>query len=274
MVHHRIEPVDHRFSYRITMAMLDLAEVDAVCDRHPLWSDGAGQRRLVPPAGLPGGPAGPLDHVVRDLVEERTGRRPGGPDLAADPGAHLGLAVQSDQRLLLLRPRRPGGRDHVVEVTNTPWHERTAYVLPGPGSHLVDKQLHVSPFLPMDLSHRFIIGEPGPRLVLGVDDLRGPVERVFSATMVLHRRPVDRRSLGRVLWRYPADDHAGVVGHLPPGAGPPSARAYPFHPHPDRSGRRTRSDDGWSTARSSRVAEPSGRPLPPTDGVPPPGAAP
>ena len=61
----------------------------------------------------------------------------------------------------------------VVEVTNTPWHERTAYVLPGAGTHVVDKALHVSPFLPMDLRHRFIIGEPGPRLMLGVDDLRG-----------------------------------------------------------------------------------------------------
>ena len=38
VTHHRFEPVDHQFAYRITMTYLDLAEVDRVCRLHPLWS--------------------------------------------------------------------------------------------------------------------------------------------------------------------------------------------------------------------------------------------
>lgn len=244
VVHHRMEPVDHRFSYRITMTMLDLAEVDAVCDRHPLWSHDRANVVSFRRRDYLGDPTVPLDHSIRDLVEERTGRRPGGP---------ISLLTQVRTWGWLFNPISvyycfdPGGlvvEALVVEVTNTPWHERTAYVLPGPGSYVVDKQLHVSPFLPMDLQHRFILSEPGPRLVLGVDDLRAG-HRVFSATMVLHRRPVDQRSLGRVLWRYPLMTMRVSWG-IYRQALALRRRGVPFHPHPDRSDA-DRSDAG--TAR-------------------------
>ena len=90
----------------------------------------------------------------------------------------------------------------MVEVTNTPWHQRTAYVLGGTGIHDVDKEMHVSPFLPMDLTHRFTIGAPGDRLTIAVDDLRGD-EPVFSASMALSRVPAGRRAQGRLLWQFP-----------------------------------------------------------------------
>jgi hypothetical protein len=202
VTHHRFEPVDHRFSYRITMAYLDLSEIDRVVALHPMWSTESTNAVSFRRADYLGDPAVPLDTSVRDLVEERTGHRPAGA---------VGLLTHVRTWGWLFNPISVyycfGADGHsvehaVVEVTNTPWHERTAYVLPGTGSHLVEKQLHVSPFLPMDLQHRFVIGEPGQSLLLGVDDLRGD-ELVFSASMVLDGRPADRRSLGRVLWRFP-----------------------------------------------------------------------
>ncbi len=200
--HHRFEPVDHRFSYRIAMVYLDLAEIDLVCALHPLWSAEAANAVSYRRSDYLGDPSVPLDTAVRDLVEERSGHRPVGP---------IGLLTHVRTWGWLFNPISVYycfGTDGttvdrvVVEVTNTPWHERTAYVLPGTGSHVVDKQLHVSPFLPMDLRHRFVIGEPGTRLMLGVDDLRGD-ELVFSASMVLDGRTADRRALGRILWRFP-----------------------------------------------------------------------
>ena len=38
----------------------------------------------------------------------------------------------------------------MAEVTNTPWHERHAYVVGPPGEHHFAKALHVSPFIGMD----------------------------------------------------------------------------------------------------------------------------
>jgi DUF1365 family protein len=230
VTHHRFEPVDHRFSYRITMAYVDLGEVDRLCRLHPLWSNESANAVSFHRDDYLGDPAVPLDTAVRDLVEERSGRRPLGP---------IGLLTHVRTWGWLFNPISvyycfgTDGRtvDHtVVEVTNTPWHERTTYVLPGTGSYLVAKKLHVSPFLPMDLFHRFVIGDPGPRLVLGVDDLRGE-SLVFSASMVLDRRPADRGSLGRVLWRFPLMTMRVSWG-IYRQALALKRRGVPFHPHP------------------------------------------
>ncbi len=202
VVHHRYQPVEHRFSYPITMTMLDLAEVSAVCRRHPLWSDERANVVSFRRADYLGDPAMPLDQSVRDLVESKTGHRPSGPVALLTQVRTWGWLFNPISVYYCFTPDGAEVETTVVEVTNTPWHERTTYVLPAPGTHLVAKQLHVSPFLPMDLTHRFIIGAPGERLVLGVDDLKDG-SRVFAASMVLHRRPADRRSLSRVLWRYP-----------------------------------------------------------------------
>jgi uncharacterized protein len=233
VVHHRFEPVDHRFSYRITMTWLDLAEVDAVCRHHPLWSRERVNAVSFRRRDYLGDPSLPLDRSVRDLVEQRTGRRPDGPIALLTQLRTWGWLFNPISLYYCFAPDGETVDAVVVEVTNTPWHEQTTYVLPGSGTHVVDKQLHVSPFLPMDLHHRFVIGDPGPRLVLGVDDLRGGAV-LFAASMVLQRRPVDRRSLGRVLWRFPLMTMRVSWG-IYRQALTLRRRGVPVHPHPDRA---------------------------------------
>lgn len=165
-------------------------------------------------------------------MEEQEGQRPTGPISLLTQVRTWGWLFNPISVYYCFSPDGHSLEWVVVEVTNTPWHERAAYVLPGHGSHLVTKQLHVSPFLPMDLRHRFVIGEPGQRLVLGVDDLQSD-ERLFSASMVLHRRPADRRSLGRVLWRYPLMTMRVSWG-IYRQALALRRRGVPVHTHPDR----------------------------------------
>jgi uncharacterized protein len=234
VVHHRFEPVDHRFSYRIAMTMMDLAEIDEVCRRHPLWSRERANAVSFRRRDYLGDPAIPLDQAVRDRVAEHTGHRPEGPISLLTQVRTWGWLFNPISVYYCFAPDGEEVEAVVVEVTNTPWHERTTYVLPGLGTHLVAKRLHVSPFLPMDLQHRFIVGDPGERLVLGVDDLRAD-DRVFTASMVLHRRPAGRRSLGRVLWRYPLMTMRVSWG-IYRQALALRRRGVPFHPHPERSG--------------------------------------
>ena len=79
VVHRRYTPVDHRFSYRIALAYLDLSEIGEVCSLHRLWSDRRPNAVQFRRSDYLGDPAVPLDVAVRDLVEERTGTRPVGP---------------------------------------------------------------------------------------------------------------------------------------------------------------------------------------------------
>ena len=237
LLHRRFGPgPEHSFRYPVAMCLLDLAEVAQVTARHPLGSHRHPAPLRFPRRDFLGDPALPLDHAVRDLVERRTGRRPGGPGGPPGQPAHLGLAVQPDQPVLLRRTHgtgRTGGITQLVaEVQNTPWHERTAYVVGGPGEHRFAKALHVSPFLPMDVDYRLRYGAPGPRLDVSLDVLDGTA-RLFTARLSLHRRPLDRAALGRLLWSNPLATHR-VSAAIYLQAARLRRRGAPFFSHPSK----------------------------------------
>jgi len=232
VVHHRLSPVDHRFTYRIAMVLLDLSEIDAVCQLHPLWSAERGNAVSFRRRDYLGDPGVPLDEAVRDLVEDRTGSRPAGPVAVLTQLRTWGWLFNPITTYYCYDPTGTTVDTTVVEVTNTPWHERTAYVLVGTGSHRVAKGMHVSPFLPMDLTHRFAIGEPGVRLTLGVDDFSGD-DLVFTARLSLIRLPDGRESQGRLLWRFPLMTMRVSWG-IYRQALALRRKGVPFHRHPDK----------------------------------------
>ena len=251
VVHRRFNPVDHRFSYRIALVLLDLAEVDAVCRLHPLWSAERANAVTFRRTDYLGDPSVPLDVAVRDLVESGTGTRPTGPIAVLTQLRTWGWLFNPITTYYCYDPAGAEVTSTVVEVTNTPWHERTAYVLDGTGTHRVAKGMHVSPFLPMDLTHRFTIGVPGDRLTLAVDDFRGD-DQVFGASMALTRLSAGRRAQGRLLWRFPLMTlrvswgiyRQALVLRL---------KGAPFHRHPDH-----RHPEGRGSSGAQGAATPEG----------------
>jgi DUF1365 family protein len=233
--HRRFAPVAHEFTYRVFMAYFDLSELDnelgEVLDHHPLWSSGRapGRRRLASfsRSDYLGDPRVPLDEAVADLVEERLGRRPLGPIALL---CNVRTARWNFNPIAIYYCSKPGGLglDTVVfEVTNTPWNERVTYVVdvsgedgdldetsrsrpprrPGVRGHLLKKELHVSPFLGMDLTYRFTTSEPHDRLDVrfGVfdGDGDGGGGQIFDVDLWLARTELTRRSLTSILLRYP-----------------------------------------------------------------------
>ena len=232
VLHHRHTPVDHRFGYRIVMVLLDLAEVDAVCGLHPLWSHEGHNAVVFRRSDYLGDPALPLDTAVRDLVEERTGARPDGPISVLTQPRTWGWLFNPITTYYCYDAAGSTVTSVVVEVTNTPWHERTAYVLSGTGTHRVAKGMHVSPFLPMGLTHEFRVGTPGDHLTLAVDDYDGD-QLVFHASMALTRHPAGRAAQGRLLWRFPLMTVRVSLG-IYRQALRLRRKGVPFHRHPDK----------------------------------------
>lgn len=202
VVHRRRTPLDHRFSYRIALPLVDLDEIDRLVGLHPLWSV---ERRNVVSFWrhdyLPGRP-GALGDAVRDLAEERLGRRPqGSVAMLAHPRTWgwlfnpIALYYCFDEEGLRVEAL-------VAEVTNTPWHERHLYVVGEPGRHRFPKELHVSPFFDMDMDYELAYTEPGDRLGLSIRTMRGN-ETLFEAGLRLERGGADRQALGRLIWAYP-----------------------------------------------------------------------
>jgi DUF1365 family protein len=214
--HRRHLPHAHVFSYRIAQLYLDLDELEQVFAGRWLWSlerpNLAQFRRsdYLGPADIP------LAEAVRECVERATGRRPAGPIRLL---AHLRYAgyVFNPVSFYYCFDCAQALECIVAEITNTPWHERHAYVLPVRKNSAAlrfdfAKRFHVSPFLPLQCDYRWRFTPPGERLGVAMQ-VRRDGARVFDATLVLERRVLDRRALRRVLLRYPLMS-AQVIGAI------------------------------------------------------------
>jgi len=234
VLHHRRGEVEHRFTQEVAMPLLDLGEVEQTMAAHPLWSARRPSLVRFRRADYLGDPSVDLAEAVRRLVDERTGTRPGGP-----------IAVLTNLRVWgwLFNPITcyfcydPSGADVeflAIEVTNTPWHERHTYVVGPPGTHHLDKELHVSPFFGMEQTYELRYQAPAERLFVGFSVREGGSE-VLSASMALRRQPLDRAAQGR-LARHPGLGAPGVSAGIYRQAMALRAKGVRFHPHPGKAG--------------------------------------
>lgn len=208
-VHHRRHTeVPRSFQYCVFMMYLDLAEIDQVFQGRLLWSASRPAAARFRRKDHIGPPSVPLDEYVRDLVENHIGVRPQGSVGLLTNLRYFGYLI-NPVSFYYCRDRNNKLQAVVADVTNTPWGERRSYVLDardadagGSFSAECDKELHVSPFLPMDMQYRWKVGNPADRLSVGIQNFRdGNCE--FDAVLDLHRTEISGGSLARVLMRYP-----------------------------------------------------------------------
>lgn len=204
--HQRLEPVRHAFRYRLFMLYLDLAELPGLFGGRWLWS---AERRAIAEfrrSDYPGPADQPLDESIRDLVEERLGARPRGSIRLLTHLRYFGYGFNPVSFFYCINEDGSGLDAVVADVRSTPWGERHAYVVDGRGASRVrtslSKQLHVSPFMPMDLQHGFRFQVPGARLAVAIEDRRRG-ETVFAARLLMRRKEIGGAALARVLCRYP-----------------------------------------------------------------------
>lgn len=210
--HRRNAPRAHAFRYRLFMAYIDLAELDQVFRGRWLWSTRRMALARFDRRDHLGDPSQPLGEAVRDLVEERTGRRPEGPVRLLTHLRYFGFVFNPVSFYYCFDAAGRSVQAVVAEVNNTPWGERHCYVLPQerPGARLLRarsaKALHVSPFHPMALQYEWRLAAPDEALAVHMS-LRAaepaPSRSVFGATLSLRRVPISGRSLARTLLAFP-----------------------------------------------------------------------
>ncbi len=228
--HRRMLPVDHRFNYHMFMMYLDLDELPQVFQGSRLFS---ATRRAAARfcredhlGGKDAGTAGiPLDQAVRDLVEQSTGLRPQGPIRLLTHLRYFGYVFNPVSFYYCYNADDTRLETIVAEVNNTPWGERECYVL-GKDDEIVDaevvdsevgqgngdhsdvrryrpvKRMHVSPFMPMDVSYDWRFRPPGESLIVHMENSREG-RKLFDATLVLQRQEITPASLARVLIAFP-----------------------------------------------------------------------
>lgn len=208
--HRRHAPTPHAFSYPIYMMWLDLAELDSVFRGRWLWSTKRRALAWFRRADYLGDARLSLDEAVRSHVMQSVGARPAGPIRMLAQLRNFGHCFNPVVFYYCYDAADTRVDTIVAEITNTPWGERHAYVLPVTGGNAsgptlqfeLEKRFHVSPFMPMDLGYRWQFSIPGERLAVHMEN-RHDGSRVFDATLNLSRRPVDTRNLALVLLRFP-----------------------------------------------------------------------
>ena len=204
VAHRRREPIEHAFRYRIFLPLFDLDELPALLDDVPLWSARGPAPARFRHSDYLGDPSAPLADAARDLVAERTGRRPTGPvRLLANP-RYWGVGFNPVAFYYLWGD--DGLQAMIAEVTNTPWGQRRSYVLEAGPDGLeggFEKLLHVSPFMPMEQSYEWRASEPGERLSVSIRNRDGAGREVFEASLAMRRRELTPAALRGLLLRYP-----------------------------------------------------------------------
>ncbi|MXZ26877.1 MAG: DUF1365 domain-containing protein [Gammaproteobacteria bacterium] len=208
--HIRHRPARHAFQYRLFMAYVDLDELDQVFSGRWLWSTRRPAIARFLPSDHLDGNCDDLAEGVRALVRERSGLRLDGPVRLLTHLRYFGYIFNPISVYYCFDRVSAKPRCYVLEVSNTPWKERVCYVLPvteaksgGRGQVFeIAKEMHVSPFIPMDMSYRCWAGSPGERLSLSIEVLRED-EATLQTSLALTRRPVTGDVLARSLLRYP-----------------------------------------------------------------------
>ena len=220
--HRRYFPVPHGFKYAIYMSYLDLDELDRIFRGRWFWS--TNRRNVVEyrradflgPANLP------LKTAVLDRVEAATGDRPTGPVRLLAHLRYFGLSFNPVCFYYCFAEDGDTLHSIVAEITNTPWRERHAYVLPVQTATThgnvwrwaFDKKFHVSPFLPMGLGYDWRFQKPLTQLRVHMDvlapasdnpatDGTGKALRQFDTTLVLRRKELTGVNLASALLRFP-----------------------------------------------------------------------
>jgi DUF1365 family protein len=256
VTHRRAEPA-HRFTSRVALPLLFLDELAGLRSAHPLVDlDPSTHRRRWPAAirfhrddYLPSG-APTVQRAVAEAVAG-AGGSVRGPVAMLGHVRTWGWLFNPVTLFYCFDPSERHIEWTVLEVSNTPWHERHRYVVGPPGEHTFAKAMHVSPFLPAQATYTLRYSAPAEGITVTVDVAAPTAARPYgrgdepdhdtpaallSASMVLRRSPLNRAGLARLLWAYPLMT-TRVSSGIYAQAARLAARGAPFHRHPAQGDR-------------------------------------
>lgn len=242
--HRRHAPNAHAFSYRMAMLYLDLAEIDQIFSGRWLWSSNHRNLAEFRRSDYLGGTELSLDEAVRMRVANAIGRIPEGPIRLLTHLRYFGHSFNPVSFYYCFEADGTTLDVVVAEITNTPWKERHAYVLPVSTSARrgrsyfwqFEKAFHVSPFMAMEHNYNWRMNSPAEKLLIHMNVLHPDADarREFDATLTLDRQPINTSNLARILLRFPFMT-TRIVGAIHWQALRLWLRGNPVHDHPDNN---------------------------------------
>lgn len=236
---HRRETPAHQFTYPVSQVWLDPDRPDEICALHPGWSASHPSPVRFRRRDYGADPRRSLADAARDDLAPVLGHRPHGPVRMLSQLRRWGWLFNPITFFFVwddADDSRPAGV--VLEVTNTPWKERTRYPLAlgssgtSLGQHF-EKAMHVSPFLDMDHRYRLSLEDRDDRVAVDIDVLDADGCITLHTALRLDRQTATRSALGRSLRSFPLSTFRVSAG-IHAQAARLRAKGVPFIAHPRR----------------------------------------
>ena len=205
--HRRFAPRSNCFRYRVFMMYLDLAELEQVESISPWWGRGRGALARFRRDDFFGDPSVSLDETVRQRVASEYGQRPDGPIRMLANWRYFGFNMNPISVYYCFDAAGEEIQWLLLDVHNTPWNERHGYVLDCRDMGRVQraefaKEMHVSPFMPMDQRYRWRSSKPAEHLTMHLQNIECD-KKVLDASLSLTRQELTATTMNRVLIHYP-----------------------------------------------------------------------
>jgi uncharacterized protein len=206
--HRRFTPRTHAFRYRVFMMYFDLDELDDVLEMSPWWSVKPWSLARFSRKDYFGDESASIKGAVLAEVNNRLGLKLTGPVRMLTNCRYFGFII-NPITIYYCFDENEQLQAMLLEVTNTPWNEKIAYVLksdPSLQSQRIqfNKGMHVSPFHPMEHFYDWRSNTPHQKLAVHMQNKERKNEQcVFDATLSLTRQPLTPRSMATVLFNYP-----------------------------------------------------------------------
>jgi DUF1365 family protein len=206
VMHHRLAPKRHQFSYRIFMFYLDLEEIDALARRIPIFGHNRRNLFTFHDADHLGATAGTVrEKMLAYLAGNAVAFPPGGRMMLLTLPRVLGY-VFNPVSFFLCFDAAGAPLCAVAEVGNT-FGEKKLFLLREPSGGdrfrlIAPKHFYVSPFSSLELEFDFKLRVPGEGLEIHVDDIDAG-EKTLLSTLTGRRAPLTAARLAWFSVKYP-----------------------------------------------------------------------
>jgi len=205
--HCRLKPKVHAFTYRAFMMYLDIDELESVLNLTSWWSNKWWSLARFKRKDFHGNEEKTIKESIYETVLSQTGIQLVGPVRVLNNWRYFGFNMNPLSTYYCFDESGEKLQCIVAEVTNTPWHERYAYVLDcrdQPDKQIITfvKDFSVSPFYPLNMNYKWMSSTPSETLTIHLQNFYAN-ERVFNATLRLSRKELSSKTMRGVLIAFP-----------------------------------------------------------------------
>ena len=213
--HQRFLPKPHGFRYKAFMMYLDLDELPTLFDKTIFWSYEKSNIANFKRKDYYGDPKKPLKTEISNLIHAATGQYPRGAICLLTNMRYFGLCFNPVSFYYCFETDGSTLQAIVTHITNTPWGEDYAYVHDYNKERTIkntkngeitafklDKQFHVSPFMPMDIDYDWAFKHEANQILVHMKNYQN-MQQLFNATLALERLEISPAALNRILLAYP-----------------------------------------------------------------------